>query len=630
MMIETEVNVDIASTETDLNELKDRLMSILKSASEISDVPAALVYMNEGSDIRILTSYGDCDEPVISAAQKISGMLDPDHGLLIIQNVRDHQQAATLLSDLEMDEVQFFAGALFRNEAGNNIGAFCICDSKPRELTEEQKQLLRMMADGVKAHLLLYNQTELLNESSEKLKTFSALLKNSADLTFLLEPELGKITHVSDGVEKELGYSLDMLLGKPFTEIVDTDELEGETIEQWFLTEKQHKGRYSTSVRFIDHQNRKKSYQCDFSADKNNWYVTARDISEKKDAEKGLFEIKNKLQKIVSVATDLIYELEWESGDLSWGDELTDVLGYPHTEKFVNYDWWLDKIHPDDLKRVIHNVEHTVEGDSKKSKLVYRIRTFDGSYKYVINRIYVERDEDGTTANIIGAIVDVSEMVALEEQSKSSEKSLEEKETLLAEIHHRIKNNLSVVSGMLILQALNETDEEVQKKLNASIGRIKTMATLHELLYQSPSFANLRIDENIEHIISSVVETFDVSVDLDVSYSMEPVELNMDDALPCSLIVNEVITNILKHAYDDGDSGLLEVSLVEADETVTLKIRDDGKGLPEDFDLDGNETSLGMVLIQSLTKQLNGEYSYSPLDRGVEFKLVFNKSEGKV
>ncbi len=247
----------------------------------------------------------------------------------------------------------------------------------------------------------------------------------------------------------------------------------------------------------------------------------------------------------------------------------------------------------------------------------------------MMNRVYVERYDDDTPKSIIGAIVDISELTETEKQSKSHQKLLEENKILLAEIHHRVKNNLAVVSGMLILQALNETDETVQQKLYASTGRIKTMATIHELLYKSSSFINLSIDENIEQIVNSLVETFDVSVDLDISYNMQPIELNLDDALPCSLIVNEVITNILKHAYNDGDSGVLAISLNEEDEKVTLKIRDDGKGLPEDFNNEGKGSSLGMVLIKTLVSQLKGEYSYRSLDQGVEFELFFNKSDSK-
>ena len=105
--------------------------------------------------------------------------------------------------------------------------------------------------------------------------------------------------------------------------------------------------------------------------------------------------------------------------------------------------------------------------------------------------------------------------------------------------------------------------------------------------------------------------------------------MNINDAVPCSLIINEVVTNVLQHAYENVDSGILDVSLTKEEETVTLKIRDDGKGLPDDFDEAAAGTSLGLELIQVLTKQLRGAYSYTSLDRGVEFKLVFDESNGK-
>ena len=699
MMIGNEINVDITSAETSLNAVKDRMKQILKAASDMCKVPVALVYMQKDTDIRILASYGVCDESTISIAKKITGMLDPDNDLLIIPVIREHKEAATRVSDLEIEEIQFFAGESFRSETGNNIGGFCLCDSKPREVSEDQKQQLQVMADGVKNEFMLHILTELLNEKSRKLESYSALLKNSVDLTFILEPISGKISDVSNTVEKVLGYSPVMLRGKPFNDIVEAVELDDDTIGQCFSTEKQQKGRYSTSIQLIDSQDRKRWFHCNFSADENQWYVTARDISDEKEAEHGIFELKDKFEKIISVATDLIYELDWESGDLSWGDELTDVLGYPHTEKFVDYDWWLDKIHPNDLERVIHDVARTVEGESSKANFVYRIRTFDGSYKSVINRVYVDRNEDGTPENIIGAIVDVSELeiikgysqinkqilkelansewsvswvrdengtflfindkfstlfelpskkivgksvhdlfndelanrfkandqkaleargpVCFEEQFRVNGKmryfktnifpikdveglgivvagvsidlteekekvkliqhALEEKHVLLAEIHHRVKNNLAVVSGMMELQAYNETDERVQQIISASTGRIKTMATIHEQLYKSASFKYLRLDENIEQLITDITNIYNGSVDLTISYDMEPIKLNINDAIPCSLILNEVITNIYKHAYDDEDSGLLEVYLYEEDETVTLKIRDDGK-----------------------------------------------------
>ena len=556
---------------------------------------------------------------------------------------------------------------------------------------------------------------------------------------------------MNDSIQNVLGHTAGSLKGTSFNDIIESDKGRDRSIEEWFSNNDRSGERYSIPVQFISDQDEKRWFECNFTADQNRWYVTAKDISEKKAATEGVYELQDKFKKVISVATDLVYEMDWNSGDLSWGDELTDVLGYPHTDKFVDYDWWIDKIHPDDLQRVIHDVALTVENESRKMKLVYRIRTYDGAYKYVMNNKFIDRDEDGKPKNIIGAVVDISDLVESEEESSRSkklleeladkawsatwirdkdgnflfvnekykslfglsgrdlkgkninevfdaglakqfkendqkvlesgdpvvfeeqfningnqccfktnifpirdvpghgeilggmafditeekknrelmEKSLKEKETLLREIHHRVKNNLAVVSGMMHLQAYKESDERVQQKLFDGTGRIKTMATIHELLYKSSSFTDLSISESIEQLVTNLIKTYHVSIDLDVSFDVEHVKLNINDAIPCSLIVNEVVTNVLKHAFDDGDSGSLNVSLSEENEKVTLRIRDSGRGLPDDFEKAGDGSSLGMELIQALTIQLEGDYSYTSLDQGVLFELAFKKSDGK-
>jgi len=151
------------------------------------------------------------------------------------------------------------------------------------------------------------------------------------------------------------------------------------------------------------------------------------------------------------------------------------------------------------------------------------------------------------------------------------------------------------------------------------------MATIHELLYKSGSFTDLRFDENIKKLITGMTDTYQASVDLDITYHLDGVELNINQAIPCSLIVNEVVTNVLKHAYDEGDSGSMDISLIEKDGEIELNIQDDGKGLPDDFKQYSHDGSLGLELIETLVSQLKGEYSYNSLDGGTEFRLTFEK-----
>lgn len=207
------------------------------------------------------------------------------------------------------------------------------------------------------------------------------------------------------------------------------------------------------------------------------------------------------------------------------------------------------------------------------------------------------------------------------------QESLKEKETLLAEIHHRVKNNLAVVSGMIQLQAFQEDDESLKHKLNNSVSRIKTIANIHELLYQSNSFSRLNLDENIEKLVGDIAQTYQPAITLEIDFDLQKMDLNINQAIPASLIINEVVTNIFKHGFDEKDQGKLWVTLAETNSTISLQITDNGKGLPEDFNESHNTGSLGLQLINTLTQQLDGNYEYESVKDKTHFKLTFKKKE---
>jgi len=204
------------------------------------------------------------------------------------------------------------------------------------------------------------------------------------------------------------------------------------------------------------------------------------------------------------------------------------------------------------------------------------------------------------------------------------EESLEEKETLLSEIHHRVKNNLAVISGMLHIQSFNESDKDIQEKLLNSTLRVKSMANIHEQLYQSKNFSKMEFDEGVKKLVDTILSTINHSKKVDVHYDLDKIHLNINQAVPCSLIVNEVVTNCLKHAFNDQDTGEIEISLNKSGDKVNFIIRDNGVGFSEPVD-EANSGSIGMELIQTLTKQLEGEYFYKPLPEGggTIFELTF-------
>lgn len=161
-----------------------------------------------------------------------------------------------------------------------------------------------------------------------------------------------------------------------------------------------------------------------------------------------------------------------------------------------------------------------------------------------------------------------------------------------------------------------------------SVTRIKTMAAIHEQLYQSNSFSQLDFSENMEKLVLNIIDTMQNQTQVKARFDCEPIELNVNQALPCALIANEVVTNILKHGFKNIDTGEIEVSLTQYEDQLTLLIADNGSGLPKDFNPKNNST-LGMHLISVLSSQLGADYNFDSTDAGCCFTLRFSVTDTK-
>jgi two-component sensor histidine kinase len=201
--------------------------------------------------------------------------------------------------------------------------------------------------------------------------------------------------------------------------------------------------------------------------------------------------------------------------------------------------------------------------------------------------------------------------------------SLVEKEVLLKEIHHRVKNNLQVISSLLALQARQVvSNPEAEAALHDSQQRVRSMALIHEKLYQSQNLAEINLADYIRHLAASMVRSYQGSVEVDLRLALETVALGVDQAVPCGLILNELITNALKYAFPEGRHGTLWIDLDgRTDGKVRLRVADDGPGLPPHLDI-RQTPSLGLQLVNSLVVQLQGTLEVARVD-GTEFRIAF-------
>lgn len=202
--------------------------------------------------------------------------------------------------------------------------------------------------------------------------------------------------------------------------------------------------------------------------------------------------------------------------------------------------------------------------------------------------------------------------------------SLKEKEVLLQEVHHRVKNNLQVISSILNLQSSYVKDEKTLEVLRESQQRIKSMSFLHETIYRTADFSKLEFTNYLRSIASNLIQSYRTSdVQIEFVDNMETVFLNLDQSIPCGLIVNELVSNALKYAFRGKKKGKLKITLNEKEGVVTLIIADDGVGLPKDFNYDKTD-SLGIQLVYALTEQLDAKMDVAN-KKGASFSIVFKK-----
>ncbi len=204
--------------------------------------------------------------------------------------------------------------------------------------------------------------------------------------------------------------------------------------------------------------------------------------------------------------------------------------------------------------------------------------------------------------------------------------SLQEKELLIKEVHHRVKNNMQVISSLLSIQAQGAGDEVYSNLLNESQQRIKSMALIHETLYQSKDLLKIDFQEYIESLTTSLSRSYIVpGVSVLVDVHVDNVELDLETAVPCGLVINELVSNSLKHAFKGQEgTGVIDIDFVINQCDYKLRIADNGIGLPESFDLTKN-TSMGMEIVSILTSQLEGELN-AHNDEGAVFEISFPRA----
>lgn len=343
---------------------------------------------------------------------------------------------------------------------------------------------------------------------------------------------------------------------------------------------------------------------------------------QKKYDEQLLFEQTSKLKSIIENSSHLFWTYDKNIGltsfNQNYSDAVFDLYGFrpkmePNTmnrvdEKSLQPFW--DKKYEDAFNG--KNVEFITERFNKNGTRIIR--------EVFLNPIF---DENNNVILVSGIAHDITDKQIAEEKLKSS---LKEKEILLKEVHHRVKNNLQVISSILNLQSSYVNDESTLTILRESQDRIKTMSIIHESLYQANDFSEINFSQYIVSLSKNLVHSYGILDSfVETKFKIDNVSLSLDLSIPCGLIINELVSNALKYAFKGRKKGKLNISLLLSSGVVTIIVADNGVGIPKSLNIKETNT-LGLQLVTTLVEQIDAELKLETT-KGTTFTITFKQNQ---
>jgi PAS domain S-box-containing protein len=435
-------------------------------------------------------------------------------------------------------------------------------------------------------------------------------LQRLLDSTFegIVVSDRGTIVEANRPFAAMLGFEVEELRGKPLASFIrpESRQIENTDTHSFASVAYEQRAKAKDSTVFpVEVRTRAVPIQ-----GRELTMTVIRDMTARKKTEERLRESEESYRELAESITDVFFAMDNDLTITHWnkaseyltGVTARDAVGRSLTEVFPEL---LGNRAEEIFTQVIMNrgpqtflTEYSLGG----SKAVVEIRTYP------------------TRRGLSVFLEDITQRTQAEQQLKAS---LHEKEALLKEIHHRVKNNLQIISSLLSLQSDHITNENAGEALRDSQNRVRSMAMIHEQLYSSGDLAKIDFSQYIKDLTAQLFRTYSVQArSIELSLDIEPVILEIDRAIPCGMIINELLTNCLKHGFRGKTQGLITVTLhPEENGMIRFSVSDNGVGIAPDVDI-MNAPSLGMKLVRTLTDQLRGQVIVNRL-RGTQFVVVF-------
>ncbi|PKL76237.1 MAG: hypothetical protein CVV27_11265, partial [Candidatus Melainabacteria bacterium HGW-Melainabacteria-1] len=450
------------------------------------------------------------------------------------------------------------------------------------------------------------------------------LISSFSDM-LVLSDRSGRRNYVNPAAERITGFSLEELMHTPVPELVHPEDL-----ETLHLAQAQCLARPGEPVRYEFRHLRKDGGFVPLEAIASNMMavpelnclvVTLRDISQR-DLAQTLIQASEQRYRIVAEQTgQMVYDWDVATGRIHWAGAIEHITGFLVEDyQDVDIQRWEDMIHPEDRELAMETLQRA-EATEGRYTVEYRLQHRDGSYVTVEDNGIFLMHEPGRAYRMLGSMKDISER---RRASQALQLALHEREVLLQEIHHRVKNNFQVIISLLSLQMRKLKDAAASQHLLDARSRIRSLALIHEKLYQLPNMADIDLSDYLTLIARELHAARQPDAEpIHLTLKLEPVHVQVEQAIPCGLLVNELLTNVYKHAFANQHCGERQVLLrvcAEAGE-ILLEVSDSGCGISERA-LDDTSQTLGLQLVRQLVRQLQGHYSLHG-DGGTHWQIRF-------
>ncbi|REL37978.1 PAS domain S-box protein [Rhodohalobacter sp. SW132] len=467
--------------------------------------------------------------------------------------------------------------------------------------------------DGERALLgVVTDQTQQI----KALESYQSLFDCINDSMYIQDVD-GTFIEVNKEVENTTGYSKEEIIGKDPSFLAAPGKVDMEDANRKFKKALTGKPQ---SFRWWGKKKNGEIYPKDIKLSQGNFFgqdvviAVARDVTEQVRREEELKRNEELFEQLFRNSPLGIAMLNRDSEIVQVNDSFESMFGYSEDE-IVGENL-------DDLIVPESEIEEAKALSDRKTTFTLTKRRKTKSGELIDVFIYgVPVVIDGETIAIYGIYTDITDRIRAEDKVKQS---LEEKEILLAEIHHRVKNNLAVITGLLELQFHNLESAEAKSALRDSQMRINSMALIHEKLYQNESLSNIDFGVYIDELVRVIVKSHSKEgVNVNVKMEADPIDLPITKAIPCGLIINEIVTNSMKYAFPaDHENPEIAIQLKQKNGGAQILISDNGIGLEKPFEQMGGN-SLGTLLIRTLSSQLEAEMDVDGSD-GTCYKLSFD------